>query len=56
MNTQGFTHWYVFATALALPSATAWGQEDNAPPKDEWHLDDMERMSKEWLASYGPSR
>jgi hypothetical protein len=43
-----------FPMALVLPSLALWGQEESERPKDEWHIDDMERMSKEWLASrYG---
>jgi|GEM_PF-2227203 len=54
MKTPGSAHGFVLATALALPVPAAWGQEENEPPKDEWHLDDMERMSKEWFESrYG---
>ena len=44
----------VLPMALVLSTLALWAQEGPERPKDEWHIDDMERMSKEWLASrYG---
>ena len=53
MKTPGSTCLTVLPWALAISLPLA-AQEEPERPKDEWHLDDMERMSKEWLASrYG---